>query len=429
MEWKIGPAAKLKGEITVPPDKSISHRAVMFGSIAKGAMTVRNFLRGGDCLSTLGVFKAMGVDASIRGNEVHIKGNGLRGLSAPAGPVDLGNSGTSMRIIPGIIAGQDFSVVFTGDPSLSKRPMARIMKPLRQMGVEIDAIEGGEHAPLKITGKGRKLKAIKYDLPVASAQVKSCVLSAGLYADGTTIVTEPFQSRDHTERMLKYFGAGLKCNGLSTEITGGRELWAKDIDVPGDISSAAFFMVAGVIVEGSDVVLKNVGMNPTRRGIIDVLERMGARLDILDLRESVEPTADIRVRYSALKGCRVEAREIPLLIDEIPIILVAASVAEGRTVIEGIGELKVKETDRVKSMTTNLAKMGARLFSEGELLIAEGGVKRFAHSVFESYGDHRTAMSAAVASLISDGENFIKDTACVDTSYPDFMKDLHKLAY
>ncbi len=429
MDWKIKPSKSIRGEITVPPDKSISHRSIIFGAVSSGDLRIRNFLTGEDCIRTLEAFRSLGAEIIMEENAVLIRGKGLKGLSAPSGPVYLGNSGTSMRIMSGILAGQDFMTVLTGDESLSKRPMRRVIEPLALMGARVKPLEGGDHAPLSIRGREERLLPIDYNLPVASAQVKSCVLAAGLYADGTTVVREPFQSRDHTERMLGYFSADIRKKRLTTEITGLRELIPRDIDVPGDISSAAFFIVAALLVKGSNIVLRRVGLNNTRTGVVDVLKRMGGNIDILDPGHGFEPSGDMKVGYSKLRGTVINAREIPLLIDEIPVVAVAAAAAEGQTVINGIGELKVKETDRVESMARNLSNMGAGIEAVRDSLVIHGGVKRFKAAVLESFGDHRTAMSMAVASLLSDGECVIRDTACVDTSYPGFLEDLRNAAY
>jgi 3-phosphoshikimate 1-carboxyvinyltransferase len=428
MDWKVKKAVTgLKGELTVPPDKSISHRAIMFGSISNGKCEVRNFLFSEDCMSTLKAFHALGTEITREGETVTVKGKGLKGLQPPSGELYLGNSGTTMRIISGILAGQSFETLLTGDESLSKRPMRRIIDPLSLMGAEIEPTEGGDHAPLKIKGKTVPLKAIDYSLPMASAQVKSCVLAAGLYADGKTQVIEPYQSRDHTERMMKYFSADIRRDGLLTEVQGLKELISKDLVVPGDISSAAFFMVGALIVHGSHLVIREVGMNPTRTGIIEVLKRMGADIRVLDLREGLEPAGDLEVRHSDLKGTVVEEDEVPLLIDEIPILAVAACMAEGETVIKGIKELKVKETDRVKSVTENLFQMGIRAEEENNSLIIPGKSAELAAAELDSFGDHRIAMSSAIAALVSDGECVILNTACTDTSYPNFLGDLHKV--
>jgi 3-phosphoshikimate 1-carboxyvinyltransferase len=428
MNWKIKPAsAGLKGVLTVPSDKSISHRAVMFGSICRGTLEVRNFLFGEDCLRTLESFKAMGGQIERQDSILIIHGKGLHGLKAPAEPLYMGNSGTTMRIISGILAGQDFSTELTGDESLSARPMRRVVDPLKQMGADIEAAGEDGRPPLKIKGKGVPLSSIDYKTPVASAQVKSCILAAGLYARGATGVTEPFQSRDHTERMLDYFSADIKREGLRTEVTGLKELSPKDLDIPGDISSAAFFIVGALIVKGSKLVIRDIGLNPTRSGVIDVLKRMGGQIEVLDVREGVESRGDVEIKHSSLKGTVIEENEVPLLIDEVPIIAVAAAMAEGDTCVKGIGELKVKETDRVTSIKENLSRMGVSLEEKDASLIIHGGAKRLDAARLESYGDHRTAMSMAIAALVSDGECLIKDTDCVNTSYPDFLQDMGRL--
>lgn len=427
MNWKVAKAVDpLKGALTVPPDKSISHRAIMFSSISDGRCRISNFLMGEDCLSTLEAFRDMGVNINIDGNNVIVDGKGMKGLERPPEELYLGNSGTTMRVLAGILAGQDFDAVLTGDSSLSKRPMTRIIKPLGLMGADLEPLEGGDHAPLKIKG-GACLKAIDYMLPVASAQVKSCVLLAGLYAEGKTSVAEPFQSRDHTERMLKYFGAEIEREGLVTRVKGPGKLCSRDIFVPGDISSAAFFLVAAVMVEGSSLVIKDVGLNETRTGVVNVLKRMGADISIKNVRDEMEPVGDIEVKYGPLEAVTVEEDEIPLLIDEVPVLAVAAARARGTTVIKGIKELKVKETDRVKTIIDNLTAMGADVREENEALVIEGGRGELKSSVLNSYGDHRIAMSMAVAALASDGECEIADTECAATSYPGFMDDLESL--
>ncbi len=429
MDWKIKKASRgLKGELRVPPDKSISHRAIIFGSISAGKLRARNFLFGEDCMRTLEAFRAMGAEIAVENGTVTIQGRGLKGLTEPREALYLGNSGTTMRIISGVLAGQGFTTVLTGDESLSRRPMRRIMEPLSLMGAEIESVEGDSHAPLKIKGRKGPLDPIDYSMPVASAQVKSCVLAAGLYAEGKTSVTEPFQSRDHTERMLEYFSADIRRKGLVTEIAGLKELAPKDLEVPGDISSAAFFMVAALLVKGSHLVIRDVGLNPTRAGVIGVLERMGGSIRILDRRDDLEPAGDLEVRHSELKSTVVEQREIPLLIDEVPVIAAAAAAAEGTTVIKGVKELKVKETDRVMSIKENLSRMGVRVEAENGSLIIEGKAGRTSAARLDSFGDHRTAMSMAIAALVSDGDCIVRDTACVDTSYPGFLDDLYEVA-
>jgi 3-phosphoshikimate 1-carboxyvinyltransferase len=429
MDWKIKKAGKgLKGEIRVPPDKSISHRAVMFGSISSGETRVRNFLFSEDCMRTLEAFRAMGTEITVKNDMVVIQGKGLKGLVPPPAELYLGNSGTTMRIISGVLAGQEFTTVLTGDESLSRRPMRRIIEPLSLMGAEIEPVKGGDHAPLRIKGKRGPLNPISYATPIASAQVKSCVLAAGLYAEGKTSVSEPFQSRDHTERMLEYFLADIKKKDLVTEITGLKELVSRDLEVPGDVSSAAFFIVGALLVKDSRLVLRNVGLNPTRIGAINVLKRMGGMIRILDLRQDdLEPFGDLEVRHSGLKGTVVEEREIPLLIDEIPILAVAASMAEGTTVIKGIKELRVKETDRIKSVTENFSRMGIQVQAKDDSLVIEGGAGKIKSARLDSFTDHRTAMSMAIAALVSDGDCIVRNTACVDTSYPGFLDDLHKV--
>ena len=427
MDWKIKKCDKgLRGELTPPPDKSISHRAIMFGSISSGSLNVRNFLLGEDCMRTYEAFQAMGVDISREGSSVKVEGKGLKGLSEPEGDLYLGNSGTTMRVISGILAGQNFSCKLTGDESLSSRPMNRIVDPLKEMGADISTLAEG-CPPIAIAPAGGALKAVDYSTPVASAQVKSCILAAGLYASGETSVTEPFQSRDHTERMLEYFSADIKRQGLTTRVTGLKELTPRDIEVPGDISSAAFFMVGALLTKGSDLVIRNVGLNSTRDGVIKVLKRMGADIEVLDVRGDVEPEGDVRVKTSSLKGTVIEAEEIPLLIDEVPVIIIAASMAEGRTEIRGIGELKIKETDRVKSMKENLSTLGVEVREEEGSLVVDGGVKLFSAGALESFGDHRIAMSMAIAALSSSGECLIRDTDCAQTSYPGFLADLEQL--
>ncbi|MBF0216505.1 MAG: 3-phosphoshikimate 1-carboxyvinyltransferase [Candidatus Omnitrophica bacterium] len=427
MNWKINPANEIKGTIAVPPDKSISHRAVMFGAISKGSLKVGNFLTGEDCMSTLSAFKAMGVPIEVNGDILRIKGVGLKGLKAPEGRLYLGNSGTSMRIIAGILAGQEIEVILTGDESLSGRPMKRVIEPLAKMGARIDFLEKEGFAPFIIKGAKAPLKPIAYSMPIASAQVKSSVLAAGLYADGVTSVTEPFISRDHTERILELFGADIRKDKLTVSVNGLKELEPKDIVVPGDISSAAFFLVGALLAEKSDLLLKGVGLNPTRTGILDVLLRMGADVRISDIKKGPEPYGDIRVKNSHLKGTVVAPSEIPLLIDEIPVLMVAAAMASGETVIRGISELKVKETDRIKSMGENLLKAGIEIISSGDDVVIPGGRRRFEPSRFISYGDHRTAMSMAIASLFSSGESIIDSVDCVATSYPGFLEDLTRV--
>ncbi len=427
MDWKIlGRGKGLKGEVVVPPDKSISHRAVMFGAIARGECRVDNFLFSEDCVATLEAFRSMGIEIVRDDNSLIVRGKGLNGLVSSPTKLYLGNSGTSMRIISGILVGQDFQIELIGDESLSNRPMRRIIDPLTLMRADIRGEKDGL-PPLKIIPSKEGLLGIDYVSPVASAQVKSSILAAGLYASGQTVVTEPFQSRDHTERMLKYFSADIKTVDLTTTIKGGKELSPKDIHVPGDVSSAAFFIVAALIIGGSEIYLRNVGFNSTRTGLISVLDRMGAKIEIENHRSGEEPTCDMRISSSRLKGTIVEKEELPLLIDEVPIMIIAALKAEGRTVISGISELKVKETDRVKTMKDNLVRLGADVAEKDDSLIIEGGVGRFDAAELNSFGDHRIAMSMAVAALNAEGESVIKNIDCARTSYPKFIEDLEKL--
>lgn len=428
MDWKVERAKKgLRGELSPPPDKSISHRAIMFASIARGECRIANFLFSEDCMRTLEAFRAMGSEIRVDGDTVTVKGRGLRGLEGPPGELYLGNSGTTMRVISGILAGQDFTTVLSGDESLSHRPMKRVIEPLSLMGADIEPIEGGYHAPLRIKGGKFPLRPVDYRMSVASAQVKSCVLAAGLYADGRTSVTEPFQSRDHTERMMEYFSASIERKGLRTEIVGPGELVSGDLRIPGDISSAAFFIVGALLVEGSRIIIRNTGLNPTRTGIIDVLKRMGAEVRVLEFRDQTEPEGDLEVCHSGLVGTVVREEEIPLLIDEVPLIAVAAAMAEGTTEIKGIKELKVKETDRIGGITENLSRMGVRVREDNGSLVIEGSCGNFKAAELDSFGDHRIAMSMAVAALVSDGSCIVRNTACADTSYPGFIADLEKV--
>jgi len=427
MDWKIPKAeCGLKGELEVPPDKSISHRAVILGSIARGVSSVKNFLSGEDCVRTLKAFRDMGVQIESVGKDIVVHGKGLSGLKRPSQPLYAGNSGTTMRILSGIAAGQNFNTRIEGDKSLTARPMGRIIEPLRQMGAEVKSDGGEGHAPLDIKG-GKKLTGINYVMPVASAQVKSCVLIAGLFASGKTTVKEPFQSRDHTERMMEFLEADIKRKGLTTEISGTRELVSKDIKIPADISSAAFFIVAALLIKNSRIVLRNVGLNPTRMGLINVLKKMGAEIHVFDYKDEVEPSGNLEILHSELKGVVVEKEEVPLLIDEVPILSLAALRAEGKTIVRGISELKVKETDRVKTIRENFCRLGAEIEERGEDLVISGNIKKLKAAKLDSFGDHRIAMTMAIASLLASGESRINDAECVETSYPGFLKDLEKL--
>ena len=420
----IAPTRGLKGEVTIPGDKSISHRAVMFGSLAKGTTKITHFLEGADCLSTISCFRKMGIDIENNNGEILVHGKGLHGLSAPADILDVGNSGTTTRLISGILAGQNFVSELTGDDSIQSRPMKRIMTPLLSMGADIASIKGNNCVPLRITG--HPLKAIHYDSPVASAQVKSCVLLAGMYSDGITSVTEPVLSRNHTEIMLNYFGARVTSEGTTASIAPEPSLFAREITVPGDISSAAYFIAAGLLVPGSEILLKNVGINPTRDGLLRVCKDMGADITLLNVNMEGEPTADLLVRTSSLHGTTVGGEIIPTLIDEIPMIAVMAAFAEGTTVIKDAKELKVKESDRILVMAENLSRMGADITPTEDGMIIHGG-KPLHGAEIDSYLDHRVAMSFAVAGLLCDGPLSIKGGDCVKISYPEFYEDLYRL--
>lgn len=415
----------LKGEITVPGDKSISHRSIMLGSIASGITEVHGFLNGADCISSMNCFRQMGVDIDYDGSIVTIHGNGLHGLKAPADTLDVGNSGTTTRLMSGILAAQNFSSRVIGDDSICRRPMKRIITPLSMMGADITSERGNDCAPLIING--RKLKGIHYDSPVASAQVKSCVLLAGLYADGETSVTEPYVSRNHTELMLNAFGGSCTTLGTTATVTSDPVLTGQKIVVPGDISSAAYFLVAGLIAENSEITIKNVGINPTRDGIIDVIKMMGGDITFANVNaDSGEPTADITVKTSRLKGCVIEGDIIPKLIDEIPVIAILACFAEGETVIKDAAELKVKESNRIDVMVNNLSAMGADITGTDDGMIIRGG-KPLHSAVIHSKKDHRIAMSFAIAAMCAEGETEILDANCVNISYPDFYRDLENL--
>ena len=421
---EIKKLTNLHGEITVPGDKSISHRAVMFGSLAKGTTRITHFLEGADCLSTISCFRKMGIDIENNNGEILVHGKGLRGLSSPTDILDVGNSGTTTRLISGILAGQKFVSELTGDDSIQSRPMKRIMTPLLSMGADITSIKGNNCVPLRIAG--HPLKAIHYDSPVASAQVKSCVLLAGMYSDGVTSVTEPVLSRNHTEIMLNYFGAQVTSEGTTASIVPEPSLHAREITVPVDISSAAYFIAAGLLVPGSEILLKNVGINPTRDGLLRVCKDMGADITMLNVNMDGEPTADLLVRTSSLHGTTVGGEIIPTLIDEIPMVAVMAAFAEGTTIIKDAKELKVKESDRILVMAENLSRMGADITPTDDGMIIHGG-KPLHGAVIDSYLDHRVAMSFAIAGLLCDGPLSIKGGDCVKISYPEFYEDLYRL--
>jgi 3-phosphoshikimate 1-carboxyvinyltransferase len=419
--------SSLRGAIEVPGDKSISHRAVMFGAIANGTTTISHFLAGEDCLSTIDCFRKLGVSITQNGSEVVVEGKGITGLQEPTEILNVGNSGTTTRLLLGILAGCSFHACLIGDESIAKRPMARVTNPLREMGAKIDGREHGNYTPLSI--RGGNLQAIRYISPVASAQVKSAILLAGLMADGTTTVIEPHKSRDHTERMLKAFGGEVVVDGLTVSVTGKQQLKGAHIDVPGDISSAAFFLVAGAIAPNSEITLKNVGLNPTRTGIIDVLKQMGADIAIENIRnEESEPMGDITVRTSELKGIEIGGELIPRLIDEIPIIALLATQAEGTTVIKDASELRVKETDRIATVVSELNRLGADIEATDDGMIIRGKTKLKAnHIVVDSYGDHRIGMMLAIAACITEGELTLNRPEAIAVSYPSFFEHLQLL--
>jgi 3-phosphoshikimate 1-carboxyvinyltransferase len=418
IDYVIQPGGKLIGRIRVPGDKSISHRAVMLGALASGVTRVTGLLEGEDVLSTLGAFRAMGVLAEGPDHgKLVIHGVGLHGLKAPKQALDMGNSGTAMRLMAGILAGQAFDSELVGDASLSKRPMQRVSGPLGTMGAAIATAEGGR-PPLRIAG-GRKLHGTDYKMPVASAQVKSCLLLAGLYADGETSVTEPAPTRDHTERMLRGFGYAVKTQGARISVQGGGRLKACDIDVPADISSATFFLVGASISPGSDLVLEHVGINPTRIGVINILKLMGANLELLNPREAGgEPVADIHVRAANLRGIRIPEDQVPLAIDEFPALFIAAACAEGKTTLRGAEELRVKESDRIAVMARGLKALGISAQETPDGIVIQGGALK--GGIVDSEGDHRIAMSFAMASLQASGAITIRDCKNVDTSFPGF---------
>ena len=422
----IQPAAAVKGEITVPGDKSISHRSIMLGAIANGTTTVHGFLRGEDNYSTMNAFRAMGVRIDDDGATLQIHGRGLHGLQEPEDVLDCGNSGTTIRLITGLLSGQSFFSVVTGDQYLRKRPMKRIVDPLSRMGAHIIGRKQGTLAPLAISGGS--LNAIGYDSPVSSAQIKSSIMLAGLYADGETSVREPSQSRDHSERMFQLFGASQTRFNNGVSVRGGFELTAQEVVVPGDISSAAFFMVAALITPGSELLIRSVGVNPTRSGVIDILKAMGGDIQLLEQRElSGEPVADILVRASRLKGIDISGAVVPRAIDEFPAICVAAACAEGITTVRDARELRVKETDRITAMATNLRALGVAV-TEAEDGMDIIGSERLSGGQVDSCGDHRIAMSLSVAALVASGAITINDTDCVATSFPTFFPLLEKVS-
>ena len=427
---KITRITGLKGTLTVPGDKSISHRAIMFGSLAEGTTTIHGFLKGADCLSTIDCFRKMGISIEEKEDTIYVHGKGLHGLHKPEETLDVGNSGTTTRLISGILAGQNFDTVISGDASLNSRPMGRIMKPLSMMGADITSIHDTGCAPLSI--KGRSLNAIHYDSPVASAQVKSCVLLAGLYANGKTSVTEPALSRDHTERMLRSFGANIVSDKNTCTITPPETLHGQHIEVPGDISSAAFFIVAALITPNSEITINNVGINDTRAGILLLCLHMCAEIRLL-IASVVggDPVSELLVKTSSLRGTIVEGDIIPALIDELPVIALMACFAKGQTIIKDAHELRVKESDRIAIMTENLGAMGADIIDTDDGFIinsrSDNTIPTLHGASINCSMDHRIAMTFAIAGLNADGETIITDSDCVDVSYPGFFAQLEQL--
>lgn len=431
---RITPGRPLKGTITVPGDKSLTHRAIILTALAEGPSTISDYCQGEDCLNTMRAFQSLGIPITRTPAELTIGGKGFWGLTEPNAPIDCGNSGTGIRLLTGLLAGQDFFSVLTGDESIRRRPMGRVVKPLREMGAVIGGRKGGELAPLAITGSG--LQAINYTSPVASAQIKSSLLLAGLYAQGKTRYKEPSLSRDHTERMFQFFGIPLTREQGTLVLQGRPSVgWhGVHIAIPGDFSAAAFFIVGATIVPGSDVTLRHVGMNPTRTGLLDVMRKMGAEIEVLNQREEAgEPVGDLRVRSASLKGVTIGSELIPKTIDEFPVLCVAAAVADGETVIAGAEELRVKESDRIATMSGELRAMGALVEERTDGMVVrglgQGGENgRLKASISaQSHGDHRVAMSLAIAGLTAKQSMTIADTGCVETSFPNFEEALAQL--
>ncbi|REK62217.1 MAG: 3-phosphoshikimate 1-carboxyvinyltransferase [Brevibacillus sp.] len=423
---RVQPVKRIEGTVRVPGDKSISHRAVMFGALAEGTTTIEGFLPGADCLSTIDCFRRMGVKIEQAGDRVTVYGKGWYGLEEPSQHLDVGNSGTTIRLMAGILATQPFHAVMEGDESIAKRPMRRVIGPLRQMGAKIDGRKDGEYTPLSIRGGG--LHGISYQSPVASAQVKSAILLAGLQATGVTSVTEPQLSRDHTERMLQAFGVKVVRDGLTVSVEGGQTLTGRAIRVPGDISSAAFLIAAVMMVPGSSLLIENVGVNPSRTGIIDVVRAMGGRIELQNERiVNEEPVADLLVTHSELRGIEIGGEIIPRLIDEIPVIAVMATRANGRTVIRDAEELRVKETDRIATVASQLSKFGASVTPTPDGLIVEGATQ-LTGAAIDSMGDHRIGMAMAIAGLAAEGETVIANDAAINVSFPGFADLLARIS-
>lgn len=417
----------MAGEVSIPGDKSISHRSIMFGALADGITIVTNFLTGDDCLNTIKCFQQLGVHIEQKEDTIVIHGTGFHGLKEPTEILDVGNSGTTIRLLLGVLAGCPFHTCLIGDESIAMRPMTRVTLPLKEMGAKIDGRSAGELTPLSI--RGGNLKGITYELPVASAQVKSAILLAGLQASGITTVVEKKQTRDHTERMIRHFGGEIKTTNHTIQLEGRQTLKGTEVFVPGDISSAAFFLVAGAIVPDSKITLKNVGLNPTRTGIIDVMKQMGAKITIIEKEDSdqFEPMGDIVVETSTLHGTVIEGDIIPRLIDEIPVIALLATQASGITVIKDAEELKVKETNRIDTVVEELTKLGASIQATNDGMIIKGKTTLHGGTTVSSYGDHRIGMMLAVAALICREELFLEQAGAISISYPNFFADLHGL--
>lgn len=428
MRIRVRPARRLSGRVAVPGDKSISHRAALFGALASGRTEITGFLEGEDCLATLKAVRALGAEVTRKGpGHYLVDGAGVNGLSEPDNVIDCGNSGTSARLLVGVLAGQPFWTVLTGDDSLRSRPMDRVAEPLRRMGATVVGRREGSRLPLAVRG-ARPLTALTYASPVASAQVKTALLLAGLWADGPVTVREPSQSRDHTERMLGGFGARLTVGPEGITLTPGAPLSGQPVAVPGDISSAAFFLVAAAAAPDAEVTVTQVGTNPTRTGVLEALGAMGAQIEsVTGSQAAAEPVADLVVRGGALRGTEIGGALVPRLIDEVPILAVAACLAEGPTEIRDAAELRVKESDRIRAVASELGRLGARITERPDGLRIEGGA-RLRGAVVQSGGDHRMAMALVVAGLLADGETVVEDTECIATSFPGFLNAVNDLA-